>query len=46
MLKSDNFARLQPMYPLLIQQFVDDYGLKDGVAVDIGVGPGCPIIAL
>jgi len=31
---------LQPMYPLLIQQFVDDYKLMDGVALDIGVGPG------
>jgi ubiquinone/menaquinone biosynthesis C-methylase UbiE len=40
MLKSDNFARLQPIYPLLIQQFVDDYNLSKGIAVDIGVGPG------
>lgn len=40
MLKSDNLAKLQPMYPLLIQQFVDDYNLSEGIAVDIGVGPG------
>ncbi|WHH58679.1 class I SAM-dependent methyltransferase [Petroclostridium sp. X23] len=40
MLKSNNFAKLQPMYPLLIQQFVDDYNLSEGIAVDIGVGPG------
>ncbi len=40
MLKSNNFAKLQPMYPLLIQQFVDDYNLNEGIAVDIGVGPG------
>jgi SAM-dependent methyltransferase len=31
---------LQPMYPLLIQQFVDDYQLMEGIAVDIGTGPG------
>ena len=31
---------MQPMYPLLIQQFLDDYALSDGVAVDIGTGPG------
>lgn len=41
MLKADdNYLRLQPMYPLLIQQFVDDYNLSEGIAVDIGVGPG------
>ncbi len=40
MLKSDNYSKLQPMYPLLIQQFVDDYNLSKGIAVDIGVGPG------
>jgi SAM-dependent methyltransferase len=40
MLKSNNFAKLQPMYPLLIQQFVDDYNLSEGIVVDIGVGPG------
>lgn len=41
MLKSNNnYAKLQPMYPLLIQQFVDDYNLSKGIAVDIGVGPG------
>ncbi len=28
------------MYPLLIQQFVDDYHLDKGIAVDVGVGPG------
>ncbi|WOL40965.1 class I SAM-dependent methyltransferase [Pyramidobacter sp. YE332] len=36
----DNYQILQPMYPLLIQQFVDDYRLQNGIAVDIGVGPG------
>ncbi|MFR1479967.1 MAG: class I SAM-dependent methyltransferase [Hydrogeniiclostridium mannosilyticum] len=28
------------MYPLLIQQFLDDYNLSAGVALDIGTGPG------
>lgn len=36
----ENYAKLQPMYPLLIQQFVDDYHLDKGIAVDVGVGPG------
>lgn len=41
MLKSnENYAMLRPMYPLLIQQFVDDYNLSEGIAVDIGAGPG------
>lgn len=41
MLKSNaNYAQLQPMYPLLIQQFVDDYNLMEGIAMDIGAGPG------
>ena len=31
---------MQPMYPLLIQQFLDDYDLSAGVALDIGTGPG------
>lgn len=35
-----NYGKLQPMYPLLIQQFVDDYHLDKGIAVDVGVGPG------
>ncbi len=40
MVDTGNYDVLQPMYPLLIQQFVDDYTLKDGIALDIGVGPG------
>lgn len=41
MLRSnENYAELKPMYPLLIQQFVDDYDLMDGIALDIGAGPG------
>lgn len=35
-----NYEILRPMYPLLIQQFVDDYNLSEGVAIDIGVGRG------
>jgi ubiquinone/menaquinone biosynthesis C-methylase UbiE len=34
------YPMLQPVYPLLAQQFVDDYGLETGVAVDVGAGPG------
>lgn len=34
------YSSLQPTYPLLIQQFVDDYELHYGVALDIGAGPG------
>lgn len=41
MLKSDmNYEQLKPMYPLLVQQFVDDYNLMNGIALDIGAGPG------
>lgn len=39
MLRS-NKNNLQLIYPLLVQQFVDDYDLKDGIALDIGTGPG------
>lgn len=34
------YAYMNAIYPLLIQQFVDDYQLVDGVAFDIGTGPG------
>ncbi len=37
---SHGFFRLMPIYPLLVQQFVDDYGLDTGIAVDVGTGPG------
>ena len=34
MLRSnENYAELKPMYPLLIQQFVDDYDLMHGIAL-------------
>lgn len=35
-----SYATMQPIYPLLVQQFLDDYNLSDGIAVDIGTGPG------
>lgn len=35
-----SYETMQPIYPLLVQQFLDDYNLHSGVAVDIGTGPG------
>lgn len=35
-----SYATMQPIYSLLVQQFLDDYELSDGIAVDIGTGPG------
>lgn len=35
-----SYATMQPIYPLLAQQFLDDYNLSDGIAIDIGTGPG------
>lgn len=41
MFKSQPFySMLQPIYPLLIQQWVDDYNLSVGLALDVGTGPG------
>lgn len=37
---STGYPLMQPIYPLLIQQLIDDYHLSDGIAMDIGVGPG------
>ncbi|MFA7621264.1 MAG: class I SAM-dependent methyltransferase [Aminobacteriaceae bacterium] len=34
------YPMLAPIYPLLAQQYVDDYALERGVALDIGTGPG------
>ena len=39
LISSENYDQLKPMYPLLVQQFVDDYNLMHGVALDIGAGP-------
>ena len=35
-----SYATMQPIYSLLVQQFLDDYKLSDGIAVDLGTGPG------
>lgn len=44
MLKSSegksSYNALLPIYPLLAQQCVDDYGLNSGVCLDIGTGNG------
>ncbi len=34
------YKAMQPIYPLLVQQFIDDYDLDRGVVCDIGTGPG------
>ena len=34
------FDAMQPLYPLIVQQCMDDYGLEEGVAVEVGAGPG------
>ena len=33
------YEKMRCIYPLLIQQFIDDYNLYNGIAVDIGSGP-------
>lgn len=35
-----SYNALLPIYPLLAQQFVDDYGLESGICLDIGTGNG------
>lgn len=40
MIEKEGYAYLNAIYPLLAQQFVDDYELVGGVAFDIGTGPG------
>lgn len=39
-MSSSFYQKLQPIYPILVQQWADDYKLKKGIAVDIGTGPG------
>ena len=34
------YVHLMPIYPLLAQQFVDDYGITKGICLDIGTGHG------
>lgn len=33
-------AELTPVYPLIAQQILDDYGVSEGTCLDIGTGPG------
>ena len=40
MIKNGGYAFMNVIYPLLVQQFVDDYDLMNGLALDIGTGPG------
>ncbi|MDD4803471.1 MAG: class I SAM-dependent methyltransferase, partial [Syntrophomonas sp.] len=35
-----SYSLLFPIYPLLAQQFVDDYNLNVGICMDIGTGNG------
>ncbi len=34
------YSQLLPVYPLIAQQVVDDYGITEGICLDIGTGPG------
>ncbi|MGB4504978.1 MAG: class I SAM-dependent methyltransferase [Syntrophaceticus sp.] len=40
MMKSLSYNCMMPIYPLLAQQCVDDYGLNSGICLDIGTGKG------
>jgi SAM-dependent methyltransferase len=37
---SQGYAHLLPIYPLIAQQILDDYGITNGICLDIGTGPG------
>ncbi|MDD3268530.1 MAG: class I SAM-dependent methyltransferase [Syntrophomonadaceae bacterium] len=37
---SDSFLHLMPVYPLIAQQILDDYGITSGKCLDIGTGHG------
>ena len=39
-MQSHGFSKLAPVYPLIAQQIVDDYGITKGICLDIGTGPG------
>nr|WP_321400144.1 class I SAM-dependent methyltransferase [uncultured Desulfobacter sp.] len=39
-MQSNGFSKLAPVYPLIAQQIVDDYGITQGVCFDVGTGPG------
>lgn len=40
MIEHEGYIFLSAVYPLLVQQFMDDYELMEGVVFDIGTGPG------
>jgi SAM-dependent methyltransferase len=37
---SGEYAHMLPVYPLIAQQILDDYGINSGICLDIGTGPG------
>ncbi len=37
---------MDPLYPLIARQFIDDYGTLKGIAVDIGAGTGALALEL
>lgn len=37
---TNGFLELLPIYPLIAQQFLDDYQVFEGKCLDIGTGPG------
>lgn len=39
-MQSHGFSKLTPVYPLIAQQIVDDYGITEGICLDIGTGQG------
>jgi ubiquinone/menaquinone biosynthesis C-methylase UbiE len=42
----DENHRFASMYPLLARQIVDDFGIRDGVCLDVGTGSAAVIIEL
>ena len=36
----NGYSQMLPVYPLIAQQVVDDYGITEGICLDIGTGPG------
>lgn len=46
MLEKWGLEKFHSAYPLIAQQFVDDYDLKEGLALDIGAGHGAMGIEL
>ncbi len=39
-MQTNGYSQLAPVYPLIAQQIVDDYGITEGICLDIGTGPG------